>query len=102
MYLFIHPPEAKFFRNIYLFTQIFIILLNVFIYLLAVGDEKYKVLYLLKVFVSVYEYSICLSSTFGDKGVAVLTFGAHNLSFSKKNLRITPDPDFRHFRNVLV
>ena len=41
-------------------------------------------------------------STFGDKGVAVFTGGAHNLSFSKKNLRITPDPDFRHFRNVLV
>ena len=40
--------------------------------------------------------------TFGDKGVAVFTGGAHNLSFSKKNLRITPDPDFRHFRNVLV
>ena len=37
-----------------------------------------------------------------DKGVAVFTGGAHNLSFSKKNLRITPDPDFRHFRNVLV
>ena len=52
MYLFIHPPEANFLRNIYLFTQIFIILLNVFIYLLAVGDEKYKVsIYLLNVFV---------------------------------------------------
>ena len=39
---------------------------------------------------------------YGDKGGSVLTVGAHNLSFSKKNLRITPDPDFRHFRNVLV
>ena len=51
IYLFIRRRRI-FFRNIYLFTQIFIILLNVFIYLLAVGDEKYKVsIYLLNVFV---------------------------------------------------
>ena len=41
IYLFIRR-RRNIFRNIYLFTQIFIILLNVFIYLLAVGDEKYK------------------------------------------------------------
>ena len=43
-----------------------------------------------------------LLRTFGDKGGSVFTGEAHNLSFSKKILRITPDPDFRHFRHILV